>query len=77
MANSDMGAPFYYVGISLDGGKSVIDSLYKFQYYKDPVIDGITPSKGHIRGGTLSTLFGSGFQQEAACNVTVRYGAIT
>ena len=61
MASSDMGAPFYFVSISLDGGKSITDSTVKFQYYKDPVIEGITPNKGHVRGGTNLSLFGSGF----------------
>lgn len=54
MASSDMGAPFYFVSISLDGGKSITDSNLKFSYYKDPVIEGITPNKGHIHGGTIS-----------------------
>ena len=30
-----------------------------------------------MRGGTLSALNGAGFKQEAACNVTIRYGALT
>jgi hypothetical protein len=77
MSASESQTPFYFVSITLDNGKSIIDSGKIFQYYRDPVIEAITPAKGHIRGGTLSYLIGSGFKQEAACNVTVRYGALT
>lgn len=39
MAAQEMGAPFYYVSITVDGGKSRSESLIKFIYYRDPVIE--------------------------------------
>ena len=48
MADSEMGAPFYFVSITVDGGKSITDSLIKFTYYRDPVITSITPDKGPV-----------------------------
>jgi hypothetical protein len=57
---SEAGAPFYYIGITLNG-KEMINSTIKFIYYIDPVIKSITPNKGPLRGGTISKLTGKGF----------------
>jgi hypothetical protein len=46
-------------------------------YYVDPTIKAVTPNLGPISGGTVSKIMGSGFSQEGACNVTVRYGPLT
>lgn len=70
------GAPFYYVSVTMNGGKEIANTSVKFTYYIDPVIKSVTPNKGPLRGGTVSRLFGSGFNQEGVCNVTVRYGPI-
>jgi hypothetical protein len=61
MASSSLGAPFYYISITVDGGKSRTDTKIKFIYYRDPIIESITPNKGPVRGGTVSKLIGSGF----------------
>jgi hypothetical protein len=72
---SEAGAPFYYIGITLNG-KEITNSSIKFIYYIDPVIKSISPNKGPLRGGTISRLVGKGFDQEGVCNMTVRYGGI-
>ena len=60
-SGSDSTAPFYYVSVTLNGGKEVANSTMKFIYYIDPVIKSITPNRGPLRGGTISRLVGSGF----------------
>jgi len=72
---SDSAAPFYYIGITLNG-KEITNTTIKFVYYIDPQIKSVTPNKGPLRGCTVSQLFGKGFNQEGVCNVTVRYGAM-
>lgn len=54
---SDVGVPFYYVSVTLNG-KEISDSKIKFTYYVDPSIKSITPNKGPIKGGTISKLIG-------------------
>jgi hypothetical protein len=73
---AEAGAPFYFVSVTMNGGKEISNTTLRFTYYIDPIIKSITPNKGPLRGGTVSRLFGSGFNQEGVCNVTVRYGAI-
>lgn len=53
-------APFYYVAITLNG-KEYTEAKIKFIYYIDPQIKSITPNKGPLRGGTVSRLYGKGF----------------
>ena len=45
-------------------------------YYKDPVIDELTPNKGPMVGGTQTKMIGVGYRSPCGCNVTVRYGAV-
>mmetsp|Transcript_43393 Transcript_43393/g.41842 ORF Transcript_43393/g.41842 Transcript_43393/m.41842 type:complete len:169 (+) Transcript_43393:1599-2105(+) len=71
------GPPFYFVQITLDGGKTLVNSGLKFEYYRDPIIEALTPNKGAMKGGTHVMMSGWGYKQEAACNVTVRWGAVT
>ncbi len=68
-------APFYEVSITLNG-KEFAGPVQKFTYYIDPPITAVTPNKGPLKGGTVSKVFGKGFQQDGVCNVTVRYGAV-
>lgn len=42
-------------------------------YYKDPKLTDIKPNQGPIKGGTTVKIFGSGFNQEGACNKTLRF----
>jgi len=72
----DSHAPYYYVYVTLNGGKELSEQLVKFTYYWDPTLKSVQPNKGPLRGGTASFLEGKGFKQEGACNVTVRYGAV-
>jgi len=57
---AEAGAPFFYIGITLNG-KEVTNSSLKFIYYIDPTIKSITPNKGPMKGGTVSKLVGKGF----------------
>ena len=72
---SDAKAPFYYVSVTLNGGREQSEAAARFTYYIDPPIKSVLPNRGPLRGGTKSILQGKGFRQEGACNVTVRYGA--
>ena len=60
MGFSEDHSPFYFVGLTLNG-KEFTESKLKFIYYIDPQIKSITPNKGPLRGGTVSRLFGKGF----------------
>lgn len=71
----DSKAPYYYVYVTLNGGKELSEQLVKFTYYWDNPVKSVWPNKGPLRGGTKSLVEGRGFKQEGACNVTVRYGA--
>ena len=64
---------YYYVEISIDGGREINGPPQKFMYYKDPKIVDIQPNSGPIRGGTKVKIIGSGFNQEGACNKTARF----
>ena len=73
---ADSKAPFYYLYVTLNGGKELSEQLRKFTYYWDQSIRSVLPNKGPLKGGTKSMIEGKGFRQEGACNVTVRYGAV-
>ena len=42
-------------------------------YYKDPKLTDIKPNSGPTKGGTTVRVLGSGFNQEGACNKTLRF----
>jgi hypothetical protein len=42
-------------------------------YYKDPWLQTIVPDSGPTRGGTLVKIIGGHFNQEGACNKTMRF----
>jgi IPT/TIG domain len=64
---------WYNVEISIDGGRELAGPPFRFTYYKEPKITDIQPDSGPIRGGTRVNVVGSGFNQEGACNKTVRF----
>lgn len=64
---------FYYLEISIDGGREINGPRQKFTYYKDPTHVSIVPDSGPISGGTTVKVIGNGFNQEGACNKTVRF----
>lgn len=64
---------FYYVEVTIDGGREIAGPRFKFMYYKDPVLSDIQPGSGPTRGGTTVKILGSGFNQEGACNRTIRF----
>lgn len=64
---------FYYVEVTIDGGKGIYGPRKKFTYYKDPTLQDIVPDSGPIKGGTTIAIKGRGFNQEGACNKTVRF----
>ena len=45
----------------------------KFYYYVSPFISNVNPIFGPIEGGTDVDIYGGVFNQEGACNVTVRF----
>jgi hypothetical protein len=56
--SAEQGTPFYYVSVTMNGGKEITSTNVKFTYYIDPTIKSITPNKGPLRGGTISRLVG-------------------
>lgn len=64
---------FYYVEVTIDGGREIAGPRFKFMYYKDPVLSDIQPGSGPTRGGTTVKVLGTGFNQEGACNRTIRF----
>jgi hypothetical protein len=64
---------WYNVEITIDGGREIAGPAFKFTYYKDPKLSDIKPAAGPIRGGSTVSVVGSGFNQEGACNKTVRF----
>jgi len=64
---------WYYLEVTIDGGREIDGPRQKFNYYKDPKISDITPDSGPIHGGTITSIKGKGFNQEGACNKTVRF----
>lgn len=68
---------WYNVEISIDGGREIAGPAFKFTYYKDPKLADIRPGAGPIKGGTTVAVVGlGGFNQEGACNKTVRFATI-
>lgn len=65
---------FYYVEITIDGGREIAGPRFKFTYYKDPTHVGIVPDSGPISGGTIVQVRGHGFCQDGVCNRTARFG---
>lgn len=57
----------------MDGGREMSGSGFIFTYYKEPKILDIQPNSGPITGGTQVKVVGSGFNQEGACNKTLRF----
>ena len=64
---------WYNVEVTIDGGREIAGPAFKFMYYKDPKLSDIVPFAGPIKGNTVVSIFGSGFNQEGACNKTVRF----
>ena len=54
------GEQWYNVSVSLDGSYSSKASAI-FRYYRQPILDQISPALGPISGDTLITVLGSGF----------------
>jgi len=65
---------WYNVEISIDGGRELAGPAFKFTYYKDPKLSEIKPGAGPVKGGTTVAVNSlGGFNQEGACNKTVRF----
>ena len=64
---------FYLLEITIDGGNLIAGPPQKFMYYKDPWLQGIYPDSGPTRGGTLVKVVGAHYNQEGACNKTLRF----
>lgn len=64
---------FYNLEVTIDGGRYLGGPAQKFSYYKDPPHIDIVPNSGPIRGGTTVKVVGSGYNQSAVCNRTVRF----
>lgn len=63
---------YYFLTVSIDGGRERNGPRKKFTYYKDPKLTNITPYSGPIKGGTDVRIDGKGFAHRGACNRTVR-----
>lgn len=49
---------FYYLEITIDGGREIDGPKQKFTYYKDPKIFSMSPDSGPIKGGTKMQIIG-------------------
>jgi len=63
---------WYRVAVTLDGD-FVSESYAIFNYYRQPQITSIVPWNGPMKGGTVSTVTGTGFNQTNICKFVVRY----
>jgi hypothetical protein len=64
---------FYMLEVTIDGGSIIAGPAQKFMYYKDPWLSGIYPDSGPTRGGTIVRVAGTHYNQEGACNKTLRF----
>jgi hypothetical protein len=67
---------WFDVYITLDGGTTLSDSNGRFEYYSDPFIYDLSPALGPMKGGTIVTVNGTGFDQNTTCGVIIRLGII-
>ena len=67
---------WYWLEVTIDGGREIAGPKQKFMYYKDPKIVQLIPDSGPTRGGTKVKVIGNGFTQEGACNRTTRFAVI-
>lgn len=58
----------------MDGGVYISNSNSIFNYYKQPVIQSISPSFGPIAGGTVTAVRGKGFADSKICDFRARFG---
>lgn len=67
---------FFNFSVTLNGDDKSKNAgtLPVFGYYDFHSLDSIYPDFGPVRGGTVSTITGEIFKQQAVCNVTVRFG---
>lgn len=52
---------FYYLEVTIDGGREIAGPAFKFMYYKDPKLTDIKPPRGPLAGNTIVKVLGSGF----------------
>ena len=64
---------WYDVEITVDGGRERAGPAQRFNYYREPKILDISPNSGPMSGGTRVKVIGSGYNQEGACNKTLRF----
>ena len=64
---------WYSIEITIDGGRELAGSSFRFNYYREPTISDILPNSGPMRGATNVNILGKGFNQEGACNKTLRF----
>ena len=70
------GNEFYMLEITVDGGLNIQGTAQKFMYYRDPDVLAINPPRGPLSGHTQIKISGAGFNQEGACNKTVRFATM-
>lgn len=64
---------WYNVEVTVDGGREIAGPAFKFTYYNEPKVFDIQPNSGPVSGGTHVKVIGKGFNQEGACNKTLRF----
>jgi len=52
---------YYFVEVTIDGGREIAGPKIKFTYYKDPKLTDILPNSVPTRVGTTVKILGSGF----------------
>jgi len=72
----DAEGAWWDVAVSLDGGNQLSDTVGRFEYYAEPVIKSVVPALGPTYGGTVVTLHGRGFAQNATCKAVIRLGVL-
>mmetsp|Transcript_96914 Transcript_96914/g.133461 ORF Transcript_96914/g.133461 Transcript_96914/m.133461 type:complete len:496 (+) Transcript_96914:397-1884(+) len=72
MYNSNSEYNYYYVKISIDGGKVLTKTAQKFTYYKEAQILSTIPDSGPVNGATTVAIQVAGLTQPGLCGIYPR-----
>lgn len=73
MYNSNSDYNYYYVKVSIDGGKVFTKTHQKFTYYKEAQVLSTVPNSGPINGGTTVAVEVQGLTQPGLCGIYPRF----
>ena len=65
---------FYDVKVTIDGGRETSPQSFKFNYYRQPHIQNVSPSIGPVEGGTVLLINATNLNAPERCGLTIRLG---